>query len=68
MIDKHVLRHMLCVYGYYVNFCDKVTLMYELIMVMGGPLGCLVDFGFFWALVRTMSPKDMIRMGQSWLV
>jgi len=65
VIDKHVLRHILCVYGCYVNFCDKVALMYVQIMVMGRPLGRLVDFAFFWAPVRTMSPKDMMGMGQS---
>ena len=32
---------------YYVNFIDKVVLMYVLIVVMGGPLGCLVNFAFF---------------------
>ena len=63
-----VVRHMLCVYGQYVNFCDKVALMRVPIVVMGGPLGCLAGFTFFWTPVRTMSPKDMIGMGQSWLV
>jgi len=62
VIDKHVVRYMLCVY---VNFYDKVTLMYVPTMIMGRPLGYLVDFAFFWTLVRTMSPKDMIGMGQS---
>ena len=51
-----------------MNFCDKADLMYMPIMVIGGPLGCLADFAFFWTLVRTMSLKDMIGMGQSWLV
>jgi len=51
-----------------VNFCEKVALMYVLIMVMDGPLGCLTDFTFFCTPVKTMSPKDMIGMGQSWLV
>ena len=51
-----------------MNFCDKVALMYVSIMVMGGLLGCLADFAFFWSLVMTMSPKDMIGMGQLWLV
>jgi len=37
-------------------------------MVMGGSLACLADFAFFWTPVRTMSPQDMIGMGQSWLV
>jgi len=51
-----------------VNSCVKVDLMYVPSMVMGWPLGCLADFAFFRTLVRTMSPKDMIGMGQSWLV
>jgi len=55
---------MLCVYGYYENFCDRVALMYVLIMVMGGPLGYLADFAFFWAAMRTMSPNGTIGMGQ----
>ena len=59
---------MLCVYGKHVNFCDKVVLMYMPIMVMDRLLGCLTDFAFFWTLVRTVSPKDMIGMEQSWLV
>ena len=59
MIDKHIVRYMLCVY---VNFYDKVTLMYVPMMVMSGSLGCLADFAFFWAPVRTMSPKNMIGM------
>jgi len=42
--------------------------MYVSIMVMGGPLGCLANFALFWTLARTMSPKDMIDVGQSWLV
>jgi len=58
----------ICVYGKYVNFYEKVALIYVLIMVMGELLGCLADFAFFWTPVRTMSPKDMIGMGQSWLV
>ena len=65
MIGKHVARYMLRVY---VNFCDKVVLMYVLIMVMDGPLGCLTDFTFFCTPVKTMSPKDVIGMGRSWLV
>ena len=48
-----------------MNFCVKVALMCVPIAVMGGPLGCLADFAFFWTLVRTMSLKDMIGVGQS---
>ena len=51
-----------------MNFCDKVVLMRMPIVVMGGPLGCLAGFTFFWTPVRTMSPKDVIGMGQSLLV
>jgi len=42
--------------------------MYMPIMVMGRLLGCLIDFSFFWTIVRTVSSKDMIGMEQSWLV
>ena len=51
-----------------MNFYKKVALMYVLIIVMGGPLGCLADFAFFWTLVRTISLRDMISIGQSSLV
>ena len=51
-----------------MNFCVKIALMCVLIVVMGGPLRCLAAFAFFWTLARTMSPKDMIGMGQSLLV
>ena len=65
MIEKHVLRYMLCVYGKYVNFCEKVALMSVLIIDLGESLGCLADSALFWTLVRTMSPKYVIGMGQS---
>jgi len=51
-----------------VNFCVKIALMCVLIVIMGGLLHCLAAFAFFWTLVRTMSPKDMIGMGQLLLV
>ena len=54
---------MLCVYGSLVNSCVKIALMCVPNVVMGGPLRCLAAFAFFWTLVRTMSPKDMIGMG-----
>ena len=47
MIEKYVLRYMLCVYGKYVNFCEKVALMSVLIMYLGESLGCLADSALF---------------------
>jgi len=47
VIEKHVLRYMLCVYGKYVNFCEKVALMSVLIMDLGESLGCLADSALF---------------------
>jgi len=34
-------------------------------MVTGKSLGFLADFAFFLTVVSTISPKDMIGMGQS---
>jgi len=42
--------------------------MYMSSMVMADHWFDLADFNFFWAPVRTRSPKDMVGIGQSWLV